>query len=191
MARFPTNTLPTSDALDAAVSSASSAASTATTASVVAAAVAADLLGGAGRKLISGPGGTYTGTGSPAIVATVSMPAGLTPANGTKYRFAGTLLVRVADGGADDGELIAEVKFSNLILLRSGGEWTLYAPGDQIVTYGTTLGVPISNFFATLPADLPGLTDGGAGTLGIETTVVNDAVVVFELDGTIADIGTD
>ena len=55
-----------------------------------------DLLTTAGRKLLYGPG-NLTGTGS-VVEDFLSMPSGLSPADGSKYRINGTFLARLPDG---------------------------------------------------------------------------------------------
>lgn len=119
--------------------------------------VADDLLVTNGRKLlleptnVTGSGGTGTEVDK---FSALTMPAGFTPVNGSKYRIGGTILAR-----STMGERYAEIGVRDLVVMRSAAinSWSgspgTYTPG-QVVLHNVDEGgaVIVQHWFMALQA---------------------------------------
>ena len=131
-----------------------------------------------GLAMVAAPS-TKTGTGSVAS-ANLTVPSAITLTNGKQYGIEGVIGVRKADG-----TVLMMKKVEGVRLLRSGGNFSLIAEGDERML--TSAHADLSTYF-TASDRRPAIGFDGAN-ITLDWRAESAQEFVLEFDGSIADLG--
>jgi len=168
----------TAAAAAAAQSAADAAQSTATDAQTAAGNIG-DSLASTGLAMVAAPS-VKTGTGS-ADSANLTVPSALTLTNGRQYGVEGTIVARKNS----DGAVLMVKKVEGVRLLRSGGNFSLIAEGDERLL--SAAHADIATFFSA-ENRRPAVGFSGAN-ITLDWQAQSAEEFILEFDGAISDLG--